>query len=133
MQFFLHGGIHPDTQTALLKNKHVCHTLLEFAEDSAASEEMVNDPMRFVPLLAKKQWNLITTDADFVRQLYEHKIAFDGIIVQIVESPADDPRMQITAIPRLFERYPRLTPRRLYMVTRSRVKIRQLPGAAQAD
>ena len=45
---------------------------------------------------------------------------------------ARSPRTQATAIPRLFKRYPRLTPRRLYTVTPNRVKIRQLPGAAQA-
>ncbi|HLL88301.1 MAG TPA: hypothetical protein VK324_03265 [Tepidisphaeraceae bacterium] len=36
---------------------------------------------------------------------------------------------QDDAIDRLFTRYKRLTPNRLYTVTGSRVKIRQLPGA----
>src|SRR6478672_5459522 len=36
---------------------------------------------------------------------------------------------QDDAIDRLFDRYKRLTPGRLYTVTGSRVKIRQLPGA----
>jgi hypothetical protein len=35
---------------------------------------------------------------------------------------------QDDAIDRLFDRYKRLTPGRLYTVTGSRVKIRQLPG-----
>ena len=37
---------------------------------------------------------------------------------------------QDDAVDRLFERYKRLTPGRLYTVTGSRVKIRQLPGRA---
>ncbi|MCL2639843.1 MAG: hypothetical protein FWD53_03265 [Phycisphaerales bacterium] len=118
MQFLLHGAIPPDIQAALVKAKHVCHTMEELAEG-------VGEPRQFLAMLSKKQWNLITTDGDFLRQLYEQKIAFDGIIVQLLDTAE-------SAIPRLFERYPRLTPRRLYMITRSRVKIRQLPGAAQA-
>jgi hypothetical protein len=35
---------------------------------------------------------------------------------------------QDDAIDRLFKRYKRLTPGRLYTVTGSRVKVRQLPG-----
>ena len=36
---------------------------------------------------------------------------------------------QDDAVTRLFERYKRLTPGRLYTVTASRVKVRQLPGS----
>jgi hypothetical protein len=89
------------------------------------------------PLLEIKQWQLLTTDTDLVQQVYEQKIDFPGIIVLLLESraSADDPNpiaSQPQAIDRLFERYPRLTPRRLYTVTPNRVKIRQLPGAGQA-
>jgi hypothetical protein len=58
-------------------------------------------------------------------------VQFANAIVLILDDP-DDLHDQGAAITRLFERYKRLTPRRLYTVTRSRVKIRQLPGAAQA-
>ena len=132
MRFLLHGVIHPDTQAALIKHQHACHTLLELSEDSTAPEELANSPLLLLPLLQKKQWNLITTDSDFIQKLYEHHIAFPGIIIHLLESPDDDPRAQATGIGRLFERYPRLTPRRMYTVTPNRVKIRQLPGAAQA-
>ena len=124
MRFLLHGEIHPDIQAALIEAKHGCHTLLELAEEDFDSD----DPGQLLPLLAKKQWNLITTDGDFIRELYERKVAFGGIVVQLLP-PHESPE---TSIPRLFERYPRLTSRRLYMITRSGVKIRQLPGAAQA-
>jgi hypothetical protein len=36
--------------------------------------------------------------------------------------------MQAEAIGRFFERYPRPAPGRLYTITPSRVKVRQLPG-----
>jgi hypothetical protein len=39
---------------------------------------------------------------------------------------------QDDAITRLFERYKRLTPGRLYTVTGSRVKIRQLPAGGRS-
>ena len=121
MRFFLHGDIPHDVQAALGEAQHVCHTLLELAEGFDGTD----DPGLLLPLLEKKQWQLITADAEFVRQLYERKIAFGGVVVQLLDASE-------TAIPRLFERYPRLTARRMYIVTRSRVKIRQLPGAAQA-
>ena len=54
--------------------------------------------------------------------------AVGGVIVLVLDDP-ESPRDQGRAIERLFERYQRLTPGRLYTVTASRVKIRQLPGA----
>ena len=81
-----------------------------------------------MPLLEKKQWNLLTTDAALVRGVYEKKVPFGGVIVLLLGrsgGAADQGR----AIERLFERYRRLTPGRLYTVTPNRVKIRQLPGA----
>ena len=53
---------------------------------------------------------------------------FGGVIVLVLETAAQDPGR---AIERLLERYRRLTPGRLYTITPNRVKIRQLPGAAQ--
>jgi hypothetical protein len=132
MRFLLHGVIHPDTQAALVKHQHACHTMLELSEDSTAPEEVANDPLQLLPLLAKKQWQLITSDGDFIQKLYDHHFPFPGIIILLLESAEDDPRLQATGISRLFERYPRLAARRLYTVTPNRVKVRQLPGAAQA-
>jgi len=62
-----------------------------------------------------------------VRDVYEKKIQFGGVIVQILDE-ITAAKAQADAIERLFERYKRLTPKRLYTVTANRVKIRQLPG-----
>jgi len=127
MRFLIHGAVHPDAQGALVKHEHVCHALLELSADTDAPTKMADDPALLMPLLDKKQWNLVTTDGDFLRALYEKKVAFGGLIIFIL----DDPEVlhdQGPAIDRLFERYPRLTAKRMYTITASRVKIRQLPG-----
>src|ERR1041385_3005584 len=93
-----HGVTPPDPRAALIKHQHACHTLLELSEDSTAPEELANNPPHLLPLLPKKQWHLVTSDADFIQKLYEHKIAFPGIIILLLESPSDDPRVQATAI-----------------------------------
>ena len=77
--------------------------------------------------LETRQWNLLTSDGSLVRGIYEEKLPFGGVVVQILEELQNAGDVA-NAIERLFERYKRLTPRRLYTVTASRVKIRQLPG-----
>ncbi len=96
--------------------------------DSAAAPELADRPDLLLPLLQKKQWNLITAAAPFVHAVYEQHVAFNGVIILILHD-ADAPNVHGRGIDRLFERYKRLTPRRLYTITPSRVKIRQLPGA----
>jgi hypothetical protein len=127
MRFLVHGAIHPDAQAALVKQGHACHALLELSEATDAPNEAADKPSLLLPLLEKKQWNLVTTDAEFIHTLYEEKQKFEGLIVLILDD-AGDLHDQGKAIDRLFERYPRLTAKRMYTVTPSRVKIRQLPG-----
>ena len=131
MRFLVHGTITPEGQQAMLKNEQALHTVMELSEDGI-TEAMLDSPAELLKMLAKKQWNLFTTDGDFVDRLYEEHVEFNGVIVLLLDDPAvlDD---QAPAVERLFERYKRLTPRRLYTITPSRVKIRQLPGAAQAE
>jgi len=112
MRFVLHGEISEEVRAALIAAGHGCYALEEVPEDVA---ELLGE-------LGKRQWDLMTVDGEFVRQIYERKVAFGGVVVQILGGAEN-------VVERLFERYPRLTGRRLYMVTRSRVKIRQLPGA----
>ncbi len=130
MRFLIHGAVHPEAMEALAKHEHACHALMELAgeaEQAGGTEAASADPAILLPLLDKKQWSLLTTDTAFVRDLYEKKVEFAGAVVQILDDP-DVLHDQGPAIDRLFERYKRLTPRRLYTVTASRVKIRQLPG-----
>ncbi|HEY4328740.1 MAG TPA: hypothetical protein VGN88_03320 [Phycisphaerae bacterium] len=128
MQFLIHGELDKGVAKWLAKEEHVCHTIGELPEDS---EGVIGDPAVLLPLLAKKQWNLITTDSQLVRSLYDKKVLFAGVVVHILEEPGAK-LDGLDAVKRLFERYKRLTARRLYTVTPSRVKIRQLPGAAEA-
>ena len=124
MRFLTHGKIHPDALAALKKHEQATHQPEELGDDANAQS-----PATLLPLLQKKQWQLLTTETDFINDLYEQKFPFAGIIVLLLES--EECADQAAAIDRLFERYKRLTPRRLYTVTPSRVKIRQLPGAGQ--
>jgi hypothetical protein len=133
MRFLVHGVIHPDTQAALIRRGHACHAGIELSEQTDAPAEMASDAALLLPALEKKQWALLTSDSEFVRQVYEKGIAFSGVIVLLLETgeggEGGSLAGQAEGIERLFARYPRLTPRRLYTVTPNRVKIRQLPGA----
>jgi hypothetical protein len=122
MRFLIHGNLNAAVRKALEKHEHAAHELgeLELDEPPVGAEELV-------PLLEKRQWCLLTNDGALVREIYEKKLAFGGVVVQILEE-LKTARQVSDAIERLFERYKRLTPRRSYIVTASRVKIRQLPG-----
>ena len=74
----------------------------------------------------RKQLDVISSDPDLASATYaqggtgfERSVVF--LNVPVSEQEQDD------AINRLFARYPRLSPGRLYTVTASRVKVRQLP------
>ena len=75
----------------------------------------------------KAQLDLMTSDA----KLAESPFAADAPpfrrSIVYLQLPGGDVE-QDDAVDRLFERYKRLTPGRLYTVTGTRVKIRQLPG-----
>ncbi len=75
----------------------------------------------------KKQWDILTTDGALADAPFAQKQPFNRTIVHLHLEGGDVE--QDDAIDRLFERYKRLSPRRLYTVTPTRVKIRQLPGA----
>ena len=127
MQFLIHGPVHPEVQAALAGRRHACHAMPELTAETDAPAEMADDPAVLLKTLEKRQWNLVTADSGLVHAIYEQKVPFGGVIVHILDDPAVV-QDQGAAIGRLFERYKRLTPRRLYTVTASRVKIRQLPG-----
>ncbi len=132
MRFLIHGAVGAEAAAALAKREHGCHTLPEFLADAGAPADAGRDPEVLLSWLDKKQWHVITTDAALVRDVYEKKIAFRGVIVLLLDHP-DTPQDQSQALDRLFERYKRLTPGRLFTVTPNRVKIRQLPGAARRN
>ena len=73
----------------------------------------------------KKQWDIVTHDAALVQWVYDDGFPFQRSLVFLQLEGGEVE--QDAAIMRLFERYKRLTPGRMYTVTGSRVKIRQLP------
>ncbi len=133
MRFFPHGHISPEATAALLRHGHTLCTPEQLtgntpAPDSPDAPALPDNPHELLPLLHARQCHLLTTDTALVRQIYDDKIEFpNGLIVHLLEDPAVN-AAQPAAIDRLFARYPRLTPKRLYTLTASRVKIRQLPG-----
>jgi hypothetical protein len=128
MRFLIHGAIRPEAVAALARKDHVCHQLPELLAAADGPPDAAQQPAILLPLLERRQWNLLTTDAGLTRSMVLKEAGFGGVIVLVLDD-ADAPQDQGQAIDRLFERYRRLTPGRVYTVTPRRVKIRQLPGA----
>ncbi len=122
MRFLAHGAIIPEAIEAMGRHEQMCHLMTELE----GGVEAAKDPALLLPLVQKKQWELLTTDSEFVQAMYEGKVLFSGVVVLIL-----DAEKQVEGVGRLFERYHRLTPGRMYTVTGTRVKVRQLPGAGQ--
>ena len=124
MQWVVHGSLTGSVREALKRFGHDVHTFDELGLKSAPT-------LRDIVWTAnKKQWDLVTNDAAIIQWIYDDGFPFRRSLVflqlQGGEVEQDD------AIGRLFERYKRLTPGRLYTVTGSRVKIRQLPTSSRA-
>jgi len=84
------------------------------------------DVANVIKAAEQRQMDLLTTDATLPAMVYAMDFWFHRSIVYLQLEGGDVE--QDDAVDRLFARYPRLTPGRLYTVTGSRVKIRQLPG-----
>jgi len=122
MQWLLFGPMTPAVGEALKRHKHHVHETaeLELSPDALASD--------ILKAAQKKQWDILTTDVTLAEAPFAQKQPFSRTVVHLHLQGGDVE--QDDAIDRLFERYKRLSPRRLYTVTPTRVKIRQLPGAA---
>ena len=120
MRWLLHGNLTPAVAEALKRHGHEPRTPPDagLAPDAA--------PAEILEAARKAQLEIITADPDFAQAPFEQERPFGRTIVFLNVDPADVE--QDDAVDRLFERYKRLTPGRLYTVTNSRVKIRQLPG-----
>ena len=120
MRWLIHGNITPAALEAM--RRHEQKTLL--ASDAqiapeASIEEVLNGA-------TKAQLEILTTDSALVDGIFESRLPFHRTLVYLQLEGGDVE--QDDAIDRLFERYKRLSPGRMYTVTGSRVKIRQLPG-----
>jgi predicted nuclease of predicted toxin-antitoxin system len=119
MRFLLHGNLTPAVADALRRHGHSAHAPQELEIDAL-------DPSELLKVAREKRVEIITTDQALASAPYELSVLFDRVIVFLQLEGGDVE--QDDAIDRLFERYKRLTPGRLYTVTGTRVKIRQLPS-----
>jgi hypothetical protein len=121
MQWLLHGRMTSAVAEALKRHQHHVHEMPELALASDAP------PMEVLKAAVKKQWDVLTTDSTLAEAPFSQELSFPRTIVHLHLEGGDVE--QDDAIDRLFDRYKRLAPKRLYTITPTRVKIRQLPGA----
>ena len=120
MKWLLHGKLTPVVADALKRHEQDVPeaALLGIAEGQDAAQVL--------ELARKHQCEIITADAAMAQAPYELDLWFSRSMVYLQCPPGEEE--QDDAIDRLFERYKRLTPGRLYTVTGSKVKVRQLPA-----
>jgi hypothetical protein len=119
MQFLLHGNLTPAAGEALMRHGHKIHLPgeAELTADSAPGEVL--------RAAGAKQWDILTSDSAIVRAPFDEATNFGRSIVFLQLSGGDVE--QDDAIDRLFARFERLSPGRIYTLTGSRAKVRQLP------
>lgn len=120
MQLLLHGTMTEAVASALTRHGHSPHKSEELGLPPEASASDI------LKAAKTRQWDIITNDSAFSMAPFETEEWFTRSIVYL-QLPGGDVE-QDDAVDRLFKRYKRLSPGRLYTVTGSRVKVRQLPG-----
>ena len=122
MRLLLHGNLTPAVAGALRAREDTVRTPADVGLAAEAS------PDDIIKAAQKDQAEILTTDPAVATALFdrEEPLKFNRSIVFFQLEGGDVE--QDDAVTRLFERYKRLTPGRLYTVTASRVKVRQLPG-----
>jgi hypothetical protein len=121
VRFLIHGTLAPAVADAIRRHEHVAadFAMADLSPELTARELLVE--------LHRKQLDLVTNDSDIIDVALAGDGKFERCIVYLQLSGGDVE--QDDAIDRLFARYGRLSPRRLYTVTETRVKVRQLPGS----
>ena len=109
----------PAVGDALRRHEHKVH---ESAELALPSDAPVTDILKSAHT---RQWDILTTSPDLAMSPFTSGQKFGRSIVFLQLEGGDVE--QDDAVDRLFARYKRLAPGRLYTVTGTRVKIRQLP------
>jgi len=120
VRWLLHGNLTAATGDALRRHGHQVVDLPELAGDSTAT------PAEVLAAAKKAQLDVLTADPVLAASPFAESSGFNRSLVFLQLSGGDVE--QDDAIDRLFARYKRLTAGRLYTVTGSRVKVRQLPG-----
>ena len=123
MRLLLHGKLTPAVADALRARGD---TVRQAADVGLSDTSSATDILK---ASHKDGADLLTTDVNLATALFdrEEPLKFNRSIVYFQLEGGDVE--QDDAVARLFTRYKRLTPGRLYTVTASRVKVRQLPGS----
>jgi predicted nuclease of predicted toxin-antitoxin system len=120
MRWLLHGTMTAAVADALKRHGHQATNMIDVGLPPAAAAV---DVLTFAH---KAQLDVLTTDASLAEAPFLLGQPFGRTIVYLQLEGGDVE--QDDAVDRLFDRYKRLSPGRLYTVTASRVKVRQLPG-----
>ena len=121
MRWLLHGTMTPAVADALRGRGD---TVVDAASVAVAPDAPHPEVLKAA---TKGQLDLMTTDAKLAESPFAPDAPPFGRSIVYLQLEGGDVE-QDDAVDRLFERYKRLTPGRLYTVTGTRVKIRQLPG-----
>lgn len=119
MRWLLHGNLTGAVDAALRRHGQDTRNDADVGLTSDSDLETLFQTAR------KSQLEILTADASVAHAPFDQQLRFDRTMVLLQLDGGDVE--QDDAIDRLFDRYKRLTPGRLYTVTASRVKIRQLP------
>ena len=122
MRFLLHGNFGDGTVEQFREQEHVAVTAADVDLPADAKPADVLEAAR------KQQYEVVVSTRDDLDALLPgsgSRNTFGRVLVFLRDDPAD----HALAVMRLFERYKRLTPGRLYTVSSGRVKVSQLPGA----
>lgn len=123
MHWLLHGQLTPAVSEALARRGDKVHTAAELDLPPGEPADLIG----IANAAQSKQWDVLTNDSGLVNAVFDAGFAFNRSMVYLQLEGGDVE--QDDALDRLFQRYKRLSPRRLYTVTGTRVKIRQLPGS----
>lgn len=121
MRFLIHPHPGPRVAEALWELGHAAVHLADLGLPESPTPAQVLEACR------SRQYELLTGSREFLDAILPASgrgEVFGRLIVYLQDLP-DEHEL---AIHRLFERYKRLTPGRLYTVTGGRVKVRQLPS-----
>ena len=119
MRWLLHGNLTTATGDALRRHGHQVVELPDLAGDP------IPDASGVLAAAKKAQLDVLTADPELAAAPFSTAAGFNRSLVFLQLAGGDVE--QDDAVDRLFKRYKRLTPGRLYTVTGSRVKVRQLP------
>jgi hypothetical protein len=120
MRWLLHGTLTKAVGEAMVRHGHQIKDAAELGLNQASTAE------EFLKSARDGQLDLLTADANLVDAVFDKKVPFSRTIVFLQLAGGDVE--QDDAVDRFFARYPRPSAKRLYTVTETRVKVRQLPG-----